>query len=188
MLGPKWRAPFDLFGSFGLDEKHLPGQAPLSCQLIRLVTQDPPRLIAAPLIYDGHFRLKGQGLEGAFKIETHSRSSYDQPLPLPSAWQRSQLPEPSQADQVPTRPRSSAVPQPPNLYAYPPYIGSHEFVGRQAQLDTFSALGLGGVGNAKLLFEAIGGTGRSILTWEWVTKHATEVRGDWAGRFWYSFS
>jgi hypothetical protein len=38
-----------------------------------------------------------------------------------------------------------------------------------------------------LLFEAIGGTGKSMLTWEWTTKHATNVRGDWAGRFWYSF-
>ena len=180
-------APVLSVGSFGLDEKHLPGQAPLSCQLIRLVTEDSPRLIAAPLIYDGHFRLKGQVLEGAFKIETHSRSSYDQPLPLPSAWQRSQLPEPSQADQVPTRPRSSAVPQPPNLYAYPPYIGSHEFVGRQAQLDTLSDWASAADSHALLLFEAIGGTGKSILTWEWVTKHATEVRGDWAGRFWYSF-
>src|ERR1039457_6138989 len=26
-----------------------------------------------------------------------------------------------------------------------------------------------------------------MLTWEWTTNHATEVRGDWAGRFWYSF-
>lgn len=26
-----------------------------------------------------------------------------------------------------------------------------------------------------------------MLTWEWTTKHATSVRQDWAGRFWYSF-
>ena len=26
-----------------------------------------------------------------------------------------------------------------------------------------------------------------MLTWEWTTKHATQVRGEWAGRFWYSF-
>jgi len=26
-----------------------------------------------------------------------------------------------------------------------------------------------------------------MLTWEWTTKHATAVRSDWAGRFWYSF-
>ena len=38
-----------------------------------------------------------------------------------------------------------------------------------------------------LLFDAIGGSGKSMLTWEWTTRHATQVRGDWAGRFWYSF-
>jgi hypothetical protein len=38
-----------------------------------------------------------------------------------------------------------------------------------------------------LLFEAIGGSGKSMLTWEWLTKHCTTSRGDWAGRFWYSF-
>jgi hypothetical protein len=42
-----------------------------------------------------------------------------------------------------------------------------------------------------LLFEAIGGSGKSMLTWEWVRKHAPAVRtgtkDDWAGRFWYSF-
>ena len=37
------------------------------------------------------------------------------------------------------------------------------------------------------MFEAIGGSGKSMLTWEWVTNHATDVRKDWAGRFWYSF-
>ena len=38
-----------------------------------------------------------------------------------------------------------------------------------------------------LLFEAIGGSGKSMLTWGWLTNHATGARGDWAGRFWYSF-
>ena len=38
-----------------------------------------------------------------------------------------------------------------------------------------------------LLFEAIGGNGKSMLTWEWTNNHATKIRPDWAGRFWYSF-
>ena len=33
-----------------------------------------------------------------------------------------------------------------------------------------------------LLFEAIGGTGKSMLTWEWITRHASGARADWAGR------
>jgi hypothetical protein len=180
-------APVLSVGSFGLDEKHLPGQAPLSCQLIRLVTEGSPRLVAIPLVYDGRFRLEGHLLEGAFRVEPHSRSRYDQPLPLPSAWQGAELPVPQRVGIEPTRARSSSIPQPPDLYAYPPYIGSHEFVGRQAQLDILSDWALAADSHAVLLFEAIGGSGKSLLTWEWTTKHATEVRDDWAGRFWYSF-
>jgi len=39
----------------------------------------------------------------------------------------------------------------------------------------------------KLLFDAIGGNGKSMLTWHWLNQHASQKRADWAGRFWYSF-
>jgi len=38
-----------------------------------------------------------------------------------------------------------------------------------------------------LLFEAIGGMGKSTVTWEWVKNHAATDRADWTGRLWYSF-
>ena len=38
-----------------------------------------------------------------------------------------------------------------------------------------------------LLYEAMGGSGKSMLTWEWLNHHASRARTDWAGRFWYSF-
>src|ERR1039458_7836790 len=79
------------------------------------------------------------------------------------------------------------IPAPPAFYAEPPYIGSHQFVGRQAQLDVLSDWAVPADQHPVLLFDAIGGSGKSMLTWEWTTKHATQVRGDWAGRFWYSF-
>jgi hypothetical protein len=79
------------------------------------------------------------------------------------------------------------IPAPPAFYAEPRYIGSHQFVGRQAQLDVLSDWAVPADQHPVLLFDAIGGSGKSMLTWEWTTKHATEVRGDWAGRFWYSF-
>jgi hypothetical protein len=79
------------------------------------------------------------------------------------------------------------IPSPPAFYAEPPYIGSHQFVGRQAQLDVLSDWAVPADQDPVLLFDAIGGSGKSMLTWEWTTKYATEVRGDWAGRFWYSF-
>ena len=79
------------------------------------------------------------------------------------------------------------IPRPPALYAEPPYIGSHEFVGRAAQLQTLNDWAAAAEPHPVLLFEAIGGTGKSMLSWEWTTRHATGARSDWAGTFWYSF-
>lgn len=79
------------------------------------------------------------------------------------------------------------IPTPPAFYAEPPYIGSNEFVGRRAQLDGLNDWAVPADPHPVLLFDAIGGSGKSMLTWEWTTKHAATVRGDWEGRFWYSF-
>ncbi|MDX8030082.1 DUF4062 domain-containing protein [Lentzea sp. BCCO 10_0856] len=79
------------------------------------------------------------------------------------------------------------IPVAPALYARPRYLGSHEFVGREAQLTTLNDWARPAGQHSVLLFEAIGGSGKSILTWEWTTRHAPAVRGDWAGCFWYSF-
>ena len=88
------------------------------------------------------------------------------------------------------QPRSESedhIPAAPALYAKPRYLGSHDFVGREAQLATLSDWAKPAGQHPVLLFEAIGGSGKSILTWEWTNRHAPGVRGDWAGRFWYSF-
>lgn len=79
------------------------------------------------------------------------------------------------------------IPKPPAFYAEPAYLGSHEFVGRRDQLETLSEWALPADAHPVLLFEAIGGTGKSMLTWEWVRHQAPQVQQDWAGRFWYSF-
>jgi hypothetical protein len=79
------------------------------------------------------------------------------------------------------------VPQAPTLYAAPPYIGSHTFVGRGEQLQTLNEWASHADPHSLLFYEAIGGAGKSILSWEWTTKYAERVRTDWAGRFWYSF-
>jgi hypothetical protein len=84
------------------------------------------------------------------------------------------------------RARRDLIPKPPAFYAEPPYIGSHKFLGRKAQLETLSDWAAPADPHPVLLFEAIGGAGKSMLTWEWTTNHAAKVRGDWAGRFWYS--
>jgi hypothetical protein len=88
---------------------------------------------------------------------------------------------------ITTNKPDSQLPAPPAFYAAPDYIGRNNFIGRQAQLQLLNAWAQASDPTSVLLFEAIGGTGKSMLTWEWTTKHATNVRSDWAGRFWYSF-
>jgi hypothetical protein len=39
-----------------------------------------------------------------------------------------------------------------------------------------------------LLFEAIGGGGASMLTWEWAVNHASGARAGLVGTFWYSYA
>ena len=77
-------------------------------------------------------------------------------------------------------------PAPPELCATPPYRGSHPLVGRKAQLGTLDDWSAAADPNPVLLFEAMGGSGKSLLTWHWTTVHAPKRR-EWAGRFWYSF-
>jgi hypothetical protein len=97
--------------------------------------------------------------------------------------------QPQSAAAVPTAVavKPTPIPMPPTFYAEPHYIGSHDFVGRQAQLEVLSDWALAADPHPVLLFDAIGGSGKSMLAWEWTTKHATQIRDDWAGRFWYSF-
>ena len=84
------------------------------------------------------------------------------------------------------------IPKPPSFYAEPDYIGSHKFTGRSAELQVLSDWAKPADSTNLLLFEAIGGNGKSMLTWEWTTnpRHALAARPadkPWAGRFWYSF-
>ncbi len=92
--------------------------------------------------------------------------------------------------QTASGPRQGTIPTPPALYAEPDYIGSHQFVGRARELEELSEWARLADPTNLLLYEAIGGNGKSMLTWEWTTRHAEQLRtGDdaWAGRFWYSF-
>ncbi|HST21586.1 MAG TPA: DUF4062 domain-containing protein [Blastocatellia bacterium] len=87
----------------------------------------------------------------------------------------------------PSPEKRDTIPTPLVFYAEPAYIGSHDFVGRKSQLETLSDWASAADPHPVLLFEAIGGAGKSMLTWEWTTNHSANIRGDWAGRFWYSF-
>lgn len=93
---------------------------------------------------------------------------------------------------VPERPQTSerGIPSPPAFYAERDYIGRHNFIGRAAQIQTLNDWARSPDSNV-LLFEAIGGNGKSMLTWHWAKdelgRYSTATRSDWAGRFWYSF-
>ena len=96
-------------------------------------------------------------------------------------------PNPTTTTSTTSATKDSSIPIPSAFYAVPDYIGRHKFIGRRAQLQLLSDWAKPSDPTSVLLFEAIGGNGKSMLTWEWTTKHATVVRSDWAGRFWYSF-
>jgi hypothetical protein len=77
----------------------------------------------------------------------------------------------------------AALPRPPNLAAVPRYLGSHPFVGRASELQTLTDWSGPADPNPMLVFEAMGGSGKSMLTWEWLTKHATrDTRARGLGR------
>lgn len=83
--------------------------------------------------------------------------------------------------------RPLAVPTPPALYAEPPYIAEHQFFGREAQLAELDAWADAGNPASVAVVQGIGGSGKSMLCWNWATSRAAQIRNDWAGCFWYSF-
>jgi hypothetical protein len=79
----------------------------------------------------------------------------------------------------------SEIPAPPDFYAKPKFIAKSHFFGRKRELgwlDEWAA-----ASEPVLIFEAIGGMGKSMLTWECAQEEAAKPPGDWAGILWYSF-
>lgn len=95
------------------------------------------------------------------------------------------LSEANPAPAPPPQTQPDPVRKAPEFYAVTDYIPGHPFIGRTKELlllDDWAK-----TDEPVLLFEAIGGMGKSMLTWHWVRTSATKARADWAGRFWYSF-
>lgn len=79
---------------------------------------------------------------------------------------------------------ASPLPEPPAFYADPPYTLTSQFIGRSnelAQLDAWAQSG-----ERIMLIEAIGGMGKSAVTWEWVQSHAL-THHHYDGVMWWSF-
>ncbi len=89
--------------------------------------------------------------------------------------------------------RRTPIPVPPTPYIAHPYTLSQtrDLVGRHDELnaltDWVAKPGSPAYGNAIFCFVAIGGMGKSALTWKWFNDIAPEKMPDLAGRLWWSF-
>lgn len=77
------------------------------------------------------------------------------------------------------------LPLPPELHAVPRYVGGAPFTGRRDDLATLDAWAASDA--PVMIVEAIGGTGKSALTWEWARTRAPVAIGGYAGALWWSF-
>ncbi len=85
------------------------------------------------------------------------------------------------------------IPMPPALYIAHPYalLQTHKLIGRQSELDLLTAW----VTNSQpelqsahiLSIIAIGGTGKSALTWNWFNEIASRAVEKLTGQMWWSF-
>jgi hypothetical protein len=78
----------------------------------------------------------------------------------------------------------SPLPEPPAFYADPPYTLTSQFIGRSTELAQLDAWAKSG--ERIMLIEAIGGMGKSALTWEWVQTRAIPTH-QYDGVMWWSF-
>jgi hypothetical protein len=87
----------------------------------------------------------------------------------------------------------SDIPAPPEAYIAHPYVllQTHKLVGRQEELNLLTdwvAKPAADVYRARILYVvAIGGMGKSALTWKWFNDIAPQEMKPLAGRMWWSF-
>jgi tetratricopeptide (TPR) repeat protein len=80
---------------------------------------------------------------------------------------------------------SCSLPPPPEFYTVPAYTLTSRFIGRRSELSLLDEWATST--NPILVVDAIGGMGKSALTWEWARQHAIGKIPDLAGRIWWSF-
>ena len=89
--------------------------------------------------------------------------------------------------------RRTAIPAPPEPYVAHPYtlLQVHDLIGRRAELnlltDWIANPAAKAFGARIFGFVAIGGMGKSALTWKWFQQIAPEEMKPLAGRLWWSF-
>ena len=89
--------------------------------------------------------------------------------------------------------RQTSIPAPPEPYIAHPYtlLQLRDLVGRQAELNALTdwvANSASPAFAARIFcFVAIGGMGKSALTWKWFNQIAPNEMKPLAGRLWWSF-
>jgi tetratricopeptide (TPR) repeat protein len=89
--------------------------------------------------------------------------------------------------------RKTSIPAPPEPYIAHPYtlLQSRDLVGRQAELNALTDWVANPASRAfaarVFCFVAIGGMGKSALTWKWLNQIAPNEMKPLAGRLWWSF-
>jgi len=84
---------------------------------------------------------------------------------------------------------ASDVPIPPQPYTPHPYtlLQTQDLIGRQQELDRITEWAVNSDSTVFNFVVAIGGMGKSALTWKWFNDIAPEVMPNLAGRMWWSF-
>jgi tetratricopeptide (TPR) repeat protein len=94
-------------------------------------------------------------------------------------------PEATPSAASPASPTARVLPAPPEMHSVPPYILTTRFIGRRPELDALDAWARSA--DPMLIVEAIGGMGKSALTWEWARERAPRAVPRHAGTLWWSF-
>ncbi|MBF6591837.1 MAG: DUF4062 domain-containing protein, partial [Ktedonobacterales bacterium] len=98
--------------------------------------------------------------------------------------QQGVLPPAAQANTPHSR-TVSTIPVPPTPYLAHPYILGRRFYGRQAELAALDAWAASS--DPMLLIDAIGGAGKSALTWHWTQERSGSAIPQRASVVWWSF-
>jgi len=163
----------------------------------RAVERDIPRLIF--VMHDDH-PVKGSDVEkgiGAEKLEVFKQrllteqvvNFYISPEDLRGQVIHSLVPyRVADSDSLHSR-YASEIPLPPEPYIAHPYtlLETGQVIGRQKELRMLTEWAAASTTAVFNFVVAIGGMGKSALTWKWFNEIAPEVMKPLAGRIWWSF-
>lgn len=124
---------------------------------------------------------------GFYKSPEDLRGQIIQALSHPDVIEKAQeiagtmVEDDEESDEAETK--TAKLPEPPEFYADPPYTLTNEFIGRTDELRRLDQWA--NSSDPMMIVEAIGGMGKSAVTWQWVNDNAKKLNFD--GMMWWSF-